>query len=66
MRTCSNSLILSCVLIDQMIPFDRDALYDGHISKRGDKRVRALLYEAAIVVLTGVRAESAARADGAG
>ncbi|PZR82125.1 MAG: hypothetical protein DLM68_16470 [Hyphomicrobiales bacterium] len=25
----SNSLILSCVLFDQMIPFDRDALNDG-------------------------------------
>jgi transposase len=35
--------------------------YDGHISKRGDKRVRPLLYEAAIVVLTRVRAESALR-----
>jgi hypothetical protein len=26
MPACSNALILSCVLIDQMIPFDRDAL----------------------------------------
>jgi len=24
--TCSNFLILSCVFIDQMVPFDRDAL----------------------------------------
>ena len=24
--TCSNSLILSCILIDQLVPFDRDAL----------------------------------------
>jgi transposase len=35
--------------------------YDGHISKRGDKRVRALLYEAAILVLTRIRSESALR-----
>jgi hypothetical protein len=26
-RTCANCLILSCVLLDQMSPFDRDALY---------------------------------------
>lgn len=35
--------------------------YDGHISKRGDKHVRALLYEAATVVLTRVRSDSALR-----
>ena len=35
--------------------------YDGHISKRGDKRVRALLYEAAAIVLTRVRRPSALR-----
>jgi transposase len=35
--------------------------YDGHISKRGDKRVRSLLYEAAILVLTRIRSESAPR-----
>ncbi|MGH6907855.1 MAG: IS110 family transposase [Nitrospiraceae bacterium] len=38
--------------------------YDGHISKRGDKRVRSLLYEAAILVLTRVRSESALRSWG--
>ncbi len=38
--------------------------YDGHISKRGDKRVRALRYEAAIVVLTRVRSASALRSWG--
>jgi hypothetical protein len=26
LRTCANSLIVSCVLLDQMSPFDRDAL----------------------------------------
>jgi len=35
--------------------------YDGHISRRGDKHVRALLYEAATVVLTRVRSDSALR-----
>jgi transposase len=35
--------------------------YDGHISKRGDKHVRALLYEAAILVLTRVRSASVLR-----
>jgi transposase len=34
---------------------------DGHISRRGDKHVRALLYEAATVVLTRVRSDSALR-----
>ncbi len=38
--------------------------YDGHISKRGDKRVRSLLYEAAIVVLTRIRSNSALRSWG--
>jgi transposase len=38
--------------------------YDGHISKRGDRRVRSLLYEAAQVVLTRVRSDSALRAWG--
>jgi transposase len=32
--------------------------YDGHISKRGDGRLRALLFEAAVQVLTRVKAES--------
>ena len=32
--------------------------YDGHISRRGDARLRALLYEAATVLLTRVRGES--------
>lgn len=35
--------------------------YDGHISRRGDERLRALLYEAATVILTRVRAASALR-----
>jgi Transposase IS116/IS110/IS902 family len=35
--------------------------YDGHISKRGDKHVRSLLYEAATVVLTRVRSNGALR-----
>jgi len=35
--------------------------YDGHISRRGDKQLRALLYEAASVLLTRVRKESALR-----
>jgi len=35
--------------------------YDGHISKRGDKHVRSLLYEAATMVLTCVRSNSALR-----
>jgi transposase len=36
-------------------------LYDGHISKRGDKRVRSLVYEAAILELIRIRSESALR-----
>src|ERR1700720_620255 len=44
MRTCSKSLNLSCVLIDQMIPFDLDALWSfeargGARTKTGDTRV---------------------------
>lgn len=35
--------------------------YDGHISRRGDRQLRALLYEAASVLLTRVRADSALR-----
>ena len=35
--------------------------YDGHISRRGDNQLRALLYEAASVLLTRVRKESALR-----
>jgi transposase len=35
--------------------------YDGHISRRGDRKLRALLYEAAAVLLTRVRRESALR-----
>jgi transposase len=38
--------------------------YDGHISKRGDKHVRALLYEAAAIVLTRVRSASMLRSWG--
>lgn len=38
--------------------------YDGHISKRGDKRVRSLLYEAAAIVLSRVRSPSALRSWG--
>lgn len=38
--------------------------YDGHISRRGDARLRALLYEAAVVVLTRVHAKSALRSWG--
>src|SRR6516164_6593386 len=33
----------------------------GHISRRGDRQLRALLYEAAAVLLTRVRRESALR-----
>jgi hypothetical protein len=47
MRTCANCLILSCVLIDQMSPFDRDAL-----------DATAGLGEAAMRVLWGVIAQS--------
>jgi transposase len=32
--------------------------YDGHISRRGDRHVRSLLYEAAMVILTRSRADS--------
>ena len=35
--------------------------YDGHISRRGDRQLRALLYEAAAVLLTRVRRERALR-----
>jgi transposase len=35
--------------------------YDGHISRRGDSELRALLYEAASVLMTRVRRESALR-----
>jgi len=35
--------------------------YDGHISRRGDSQLRALLYEAASVLLTRVRMESGLR-----
>ena len=38
--------------------------YDGHISRRGDGQLRALLYEAAAVLLTRVRRESALRSWG--
>jgi transposase len=38
--------------------------YDGHISRRGDAHLRGLLYEAATVILTRTRAESALRAWG--
>ena len=35
--------------------------YDGHISRRGDAHLRALLYEAATTILTRVHADSALR-----
>ncbi len=35
--------------------------YDGHISRRGDRHVRTLLYEAATVLLTRTSSESALR-----
>ena len=35
--------------------------YDGHISRRGDRHLRGLLYEAATVILTRSSAESALR-----
>jgi len=35
--------------------------YDGHISKRGDNHLRAMLYEAAMVILTRTHADSALR-----
>ena len=38
--------------------------YDGHISRRGDRHVRSLLYEAAAVMLTRSSADSALRSWG--
>jgi transposase len=38
-----------------------EADYDGHILRRGDRQLRALLYEAAAVLLTRVRRESVLR-----
>jgi transposase len=35
--------------------------YEGHISRRGDARLRSLLYEAAMAMLTRVRGESELR-----
>jgi len=35
--------------------------YDGHISRRGDRQVRGLLFEAATVILTRSSAESSLR-----
>lgn len=35
--------------------------YDGHISRRGDAHLRGLLYEAATVILTRIRADSQLR-----
>lgn len=35
--------------------------YEGHISRRGDSRLRSLLYEAAVRLLTRVRADSSLR-----
>ena len=35
--------------------------YDGHISRRGDKHLRALLYEAAVTVLTRSQVDSGLR-----
>lgn len=35
--------------------------YDGHISRRGDSHLRGLLYEAATVILTRTKANSALR-----
>jgi len=40
--------------------------YDGHISRRGDKQLRSLLYEAASTILTRVSAESNLRRWGLG
>ena len=40
--------------------------YDGHISRRGDKQLRWLLYEAASTILTRVTAESSLRFWGLG
>jgi transposase len=41
-----------------------EAEYDGHISRRGDLRLRSLLYEAAVTLLTRVREASALRSWG--
>jgi transposase len=38
--------------------------YDGHISRRGDKHLRGLLYEAAVTVLTRSQTDSGLRAWG--
>ncbi len=38
--------------------------YDGHISRRGDRHVRGLLYEAATMILTRSSAESGLRPGG--
>ena len=38
--------------------------YDGHISRRGDARLRSLLYEAATSILTHVHADSTLRSWG--
>jgi len=38
--------------------------YDGHISRRGDANLRALLYEAASVILSRTHAESDLRTQG--
>lgn len=38
--------------------------YDGHISRRGDRHLRGLLFEAATVILTRTSAESSLRAWG--
>ena len=40
--------------------------YDGHISRRGDKQLRWLLYEAASTILTRVSAASGLRTWGLG
>jgi transposase len=40
--------------------------YDGHISRRGDRHMRSLLYEAATVILTRAAADSALRRWGLG
>jgi transposase len=38
--------------------------YDGHISRRGDRHLRALVYEAAVAVLTRARTDCALRSWG--
>ena len=40
--------------------------YEGHISRRGDARLRSLLFEAAMAMLTRVRGESDLRSWGSG